>query len=100
MQGRTPRRKLRDSQTWALATSPKRKCLLEIDTSELLNSKINSQQYWLYAVEATRTAGSRALKISDGKTVSWNDIIQNGKYINLPIHNPPVVNKPHPKAKQ
>ena len=87
---------------------PESKCMLEIDTSELLNSKIDSQQYWLYAIKAAIPAGSRALKLLEGKTASWNDIIKNNNFINLPTHNPleeetpqpKVDNKPPTKAKQ
>ena len=65
------------------------KHLLEIDTSELLNSKINSEQYWLCIVKAAMIAGDRALKLSNGKTASCNDTIKNAKFINLPTHKPP-----------
>ena len=68
---------------------PESKCLLEIDTSELLDGKIESQQYWLYAVKATIIAGERALKLSSNKTASWKDITKNEKFINLPTFNPP-----------
>ena len=40
-----------------LCNPPKSKCLLEIDTSELLSRMIECQQYWIYAIEATQTAG-------------------------------------------
>ena len=49
---------------------PESKCLLEIDTSELLSSTIESQQYWLYAIEAAQTAGEQAMKLSRGTTTS------------------------------
>ena len=76
---------------------PESKCMLEIDTSELLNSKIDSQQYWLYAIMVARTAGSRALKLSEGKMASWNSII---KTASLPTsqHTTPQ-KKRHPNQK-
>ena len=82
------------------ATPPEIKCLLEIDTSELLNSKIDSQQYWLYTIKAVRTAGIRALKISEGKTASWNNTIKNGKFINLPTPPPTISDIPTESSQQ
>ena len=42
--------------------------MLEIDMEELMESTLAEQQYWLYAVEAARQAGTRALELSKGAT--------------------------------
>ena len=42
----------------------------------------------MYAVKVARIARERALKLSSGKTASWNNIMKNGKFINLPTHDP------------
>ena len=42
--------------------------MLEIDMEELRESTLAEQQYWLYAVEAARQAGTRALELSEGAT--------------------------------
>ena len=57
---------------------PECKCLLEIDTSELMEKSTENQQYWLFAIEAARIAGERALKLSHRKTTSWNKIMADG----------------------
>ena len=67
---------------------PESKCLLKIDTSELLGSTIESHQYWYYVIEAMRTAGKRAMKLSGGNTTSWNEIMSNGKFNHLPAQCP------------
>ena len=64
---------------------PESKCLLEIDTSELLSSTIESQQYWLYAIEAVQTAGEQAMKLSRRTTTSRNAIMSDGKFNYLPL---------------
>ena len=51
-----------------LPTESKR--LLKIDTSESLDSKIESQQYWLYKVKVDRIAGEGVLRLSSSKTAS------------------------------
>ena len=35
---------------------PESKFLLEIDTSDLMSSKIESQQYWLFSIVAARAS--------------------------------------------
>ena len=42
------------------------KFLLEIPSSELLERDTEKQQYWLYAIEAARTAATNALAASGG----------------------------------
>ena len=69
-----------------------------LDTSDLLNSKTDSQKYWLYAMKAARTVGNMAMKLLEGKTASWNDIVKNGKFTNLPTHNPPEEATPQTKV--
>merc|ERR1712115_564624 len=61
--------------------------MLEIDMEELKESSLSEQQYWLYAIEAARQAGTRALELSGGKTCSWADIMKDGKFA-LPTTNP------------
>ena len=63
------------------------KFLLEIDTTDLTSSEIESQQYWLFSIEAASAADERAMGISEGKTTSWNDIMANGKFV-LPTSSP------------
>ena len=38
------------------------------------------QQYWLYAVEAARQAGTRVLELSEGATNKWSDIMKDGRF--------------------
>ena len=76
---------------------PESKFLLEIDTTDLMSSEIESQQYWLFSIEAARAAGERAMKLSEGKTSSWNDIMANGKF-GLPTVSPPPETAPSPLA--
>ena len=64
------------------------KCLLEIDTTELLGSTTESQEYWLYAIDTTRTAGERAMKVSGEKTTSWNKIMLSEKFNHLSTQYP------------
>ena len=61
--------------------------MLEIDVEELKESSLSEQQYWLYAIEVARQAGTRALELSGGKTCSWADIMKDGKFA-LPTTNP------------
>ena len=61
--------------------------MLKIDMKDLRESTLAEQQYWLYAVEAARQAGTRALELSGGKTCSWADIMKDGKFV-LPTTNP------------
>jgi hypothetical protein len=76
---------------------PESKFLLEIDTTDLMSSEIESQQYWLFSIEAARAAGERAMKLSKGKTTSWNDIMANGRF-DLPTSSPPPETEPNPQA--
>ena len=32
------------------------------------------------------------MKLSEGKAASWNNIVKNCKFTNLPTHNPPEIN--------
>lgn len=78
------------------------KFLLEIPSSELLARDTEKQQYWLYAIEAARTAASNALAATGGETNSWETIKQNNGLAQLPTFNPPPrdttgTNKPEVK---
>ena len=57
------------------------KYLLEIDITELFQSKTKRQQYWLYTLEAATPAGERV-------TSSQKGIMKDGRLINLTICNP------------
>ena len=61
--------------------------MLEIDVEELRESTLAEQQYWLYAIEAARQAGTRALELSKGTTCNWVDIMKDGKFV-LQTTNP------------
>ena len=79
---------------------PKSKCLLKIDPADLLQQKVENQQYWLSAILAASIAGERVAKLMGGKTTSWKEIVKNGKFT-LPTHNPPPEdNGASPKAGQ
>ena len=54
--------------------------MLEIDACELKEKSLADQQYWLYAVEAARQAGTRALELSEGATNKWSDIMKDGRF--------------------
>ena len=62
------------------------KWMLEVDVEE---DTAEEQQYWLYAVEAARQAGSHALDASNGATSEWSDIVDQEAYQHIPSHNPP-----------
>ena len=62
------------------------KWMLEVDVEE---DTAEEQQYWLYAVEAARQAGSHALDASNGATSEWSAIVDQKAYQHLPSHNPP-----------
>ena len=38
------------------------------------------QQYWLNAITTTQTAGERAVALTDGKSMSWEAIVKDGKF--------------------
>ena len=67
---------------------PESKRLLEIDTPELLSSTIESQQYWLYAIEAATTVGELSMKLASRKATSWNEIMSNEKFNYLSTQSP------------
>ena len=58
----------------ALKLAPESKCLLEINTIELFQSKT------VYAVKAARIAEEQALKLSSGTTSNWKEIMKDGKF--------------------
>ena len=51
--------------------------LLEMPYEEVEALTRSGKQYWLLAVEAARTAGEEALKLSQGETASWEAIGQD-----------------------
>ena len=57
------------------------KWMLEVDIE---GCTAEDQQYWLYAVEAARQAGSHALDVSNGATSEWSEIVAGEKYNNIP----------------
>jgi len=61
------------------------KWMLEVDVEE---DTAEEQQYWLYAVEAARQAGSHALDASNGATSELSAIVDQKAYQHLPSHNP------------
>ena len=69
------------------ALPPEKQWLLEIDPFRLRDMSLPDQQYWLWAVEAAREAGGRALELTEGKTSSWKDVIHDGKFVDLPTMN-------------
>ena len=86
---------------------PENNYLLEIVITELFQSKTERQQYWLHAVKAARITGKQVLKLSSGTISSWKEIIKDGKFTNLPTHNPhtnnptaPEIDEPPAKATQ
>ena len=62
--------------------------MLEVDVDQLRNTSLSEKQYWIHAVEAAQQAGSRALKLAEGVSCSWADILQNGKSEHLPTTTP------------
>ena len=62
--------------------------MLEVDTTELRDSSLEVQQFWLHAIEAAQQAGTRALELTEGATNNWNDIIRDGKFSHLPTTTP------------
>ena len=54
--------------------------MLEIDVCKLKEKSLAEQQYWLYAVEAARQAGTRTLELSEGATNKWSDIMKDGRF--------------------
>ena len=57
--------------------------LLEIDPDAIYTRRLKEQQHWLDAVIAARTAGKRAIKVSDVATSSWNTMVKDGKFSHL-----------------
>ena len=47
-------------------------------------------------MKAARIVGERALTLSSGTTTSWNKTMKDGKFNNLPTHNPPPEEEPTP----
>ena len=50
------------------AISEEDKWMLEVDTTELRDSTLEEQQFWLHAIEAAQQAGTRPLKLTEGAT--------------------------------
>ena len=59
-----------------------------------MTGDIESQQYWLFAIDAKRAVGKHAILLSGGKTSSWNKIMSNGKFSHLPTISPPDKKEP------
>ena len=62
------------------------KWMLEVDIER---DTAEEQQYWLYAVEAARQAGSHALDASNGATPEWSEIVAGEEYRHIPSMNHP-----------
>jgi len=64
------------------------KFLLEIPPQELYSMRTDRQQYWLYAIQAARTASVRALQVSTGDTACWATVVADDKLTGLPTFTP------------
>ena len=68
--------------------APECQCLLEIPEDELQGMPLEDQTLWLYAFEAGEAARAHASKLSEGREVSWDNIIRHGKFVGAPTMNP------------
>ena len=67
---------------------PENQWMLESNSTKLQSKLLSQQQYWLWAVEATRQVGTRAEELTEGKSSSWKNIIKDGKFDHLPRCTP------------
>ena len=63
-----------------------------------MTSDIESQQYWLFAIDTARAADAPAMKLAGGSTSSWNDIMSNSKFFHLPSKSANVDMAPNTKT--
>lgn len=70
----------------AKSLAPEDQWMLELDQNEINSKSARWQQYWLWAVEAARTAGRNAERITKGKTTSWKNIMEDDRFDYLPTY--------------
>ena len=58
--------------------------MLEVNVSQLRDTLLAEQQYWIHTVEAARQADTHALEPIEEATNSWADILTYGRFEYLP----------------